>query len=470
MNPNVMILVALLVTLANAMDKDGWKSRTIYQVVTDRFAADNMSYVCPDLSNYCGGNFKGLMKNLDYIQGLGFDAIWISPISLNTEKGYHGYHTKDWSKINTNFGTEEELKSLLNECHKRDIKVMLDVVLNHAGPVEESYKEIQPFNASTDYHKICFMTEEDWIRKDQWTIENCRLKRLPDLNHENLLVEQRLLSWTKQTLNSYPVDGLRVDAAANVPREFWEKFKSVVQTMFTIADVPSFDPTYVNKYVNALDSAMNYPLQQVIWDAFVNGKTFTYLKQHIEAAFSEFGQQIYTMGMFFDNHNLPRFMNATHGRHKIRQAVAFIMLFPGIPVFYYGDEQQFSGREIDQNREPLWKRMKPSEGIYQWTRKLIDLRKRNKVWEHPYLELHVSQNTMVFMRGNVVVAFSNDNEKYQVLNDLKVPFNEGVILRELYTRMDTRVEAGGKVQLVLGVDEVKIYEAFDISNRNAAAF
>ena len=96
--------------------------------MTDRFASESdQSSQCSDLRSYCGGTFNGIAEKLDYIQGLGANAIWISPIPLQTDGGYHGYWQQDITKINPNFGTSDDLKNLINACHQRDIWVMLDM-------------------------------------------------------------------------------------------------------------------------------------------------------------------------------------------------------------------------------------------------------------------------------------------------------------------------------------------------------
>ena len=77
---------------------------------------------------------------------MGFDAIWISPVVDNTEKGYHGYFAKNWELINSHFGTPDDLKSLVNTAHSKGIAVMVDVVANHVGPVGEDFSQIVPFN------------------------------------------------------------------------------------------------------------------------------------------------------------------------------------------------------------------------------------------------------------------------------------------------------------------------------------
>ena len=99
------------------------------QILTDRFAKSggDANAPCGDLSDYCGGTFQGILDKLDYIQGLGANAIWISPIPEQTDKGYHGYWQKNLYGINPHFGTSSDLKRLITECHQRDIWVMLDV-------------------------------------------------------------------------------------------------------------------------------------------------------------------------------------------------------------------------------------------------------------------------------------------------------------------------------------------------------
>lgn len=103
----ILVFVSLISLFAETRSASEWKSRTIYQVLTDRFARNDGSKPdCSNLGNYCGGGYKGLKNNLDYIQGMGFDAIWISPIIDNYNGGYHGYWGRDLYSLNKNFGTE----------------------------------------------------------------------------------------------------------------------------------------------------------------------------------------------------------------------------------------------------------------------------------------------------------------------------------------------------------------------------
>jgi alpha-amylase len=138
-----LLFLALITTLAHAASLDDWRGRTLYQVLTDRFARseeDDPKADCDVVHGmYCGGTWKGIERKLDYIQGMNFDAIWISPIvaQLPQKTGwgeaYAGYWAQDLYALNDNFGTADDLKSLVTAMHDRGMYLMLDIVVNHMG-------------------------------------------------------------------------------------------------------------------------------------------------------------------------------------------------------------------------------------------------------------------------------------------------------------------------------------------------
>ena len=131
---------SLLASAAIAGNTAEWKQRSVYQVLTDRFQKNSAGGgACTNLSQYCGGTFNGLANGLDYIKGMGFDAIWISPVIDNMEPGYHGYWGRNWEQINAHFGTADELKSLVQKAHDKGIWVMVDVVANHVAPIGSDF-------------------------------------------------------------------------------------------------------------------------------------------------------------------------------------------------------------------------------------------------------------------------------------------------------------------------------------------
>jgi alpha-amylase len=135
-----LIILCLILPFSLCATAEQWKSRTIYQVLTDRFARNDGSRGgCDNLGWYCGGGYVGLKNNLDYIQGMGFDAIWISPIIENRDGGYHGYWGRNLYELNKNFGSEQDFVDFVNACHSRGIWVMVDVVGNHMGNLDQNY-------------------------------------------------------------------------------------------------------------------------------------------------------------------------------------------------------------------------------------------------------------------------------------------------------------------------------------------
>ena len=190
------LIILILLTYIFSKTKEEWKSRSIYQILTDRFARTSDTGEC-NYSKYCGGNYQGLIQKLDYIKGMGFDAIWISPIVENIEDSYHGYALTNLYNLNSHFGSEEDFKKLISACHKKDIWVMVDVVANHVACVGTDYSRITPFNSAEHYHDICDIVDWD----NQWQIENCRLCDLPDLKQENDWVTEKLLEWINDIIN-----------------------------------------------------------------------------------------------------------------------------------------------------------------------------------------------------------------------------------------------------------------------------
>jgi alpha-amylase len=254
---------SLLLTSIYARTAEEWKSRSVYQIITDRFAkTDGDSTPCDDFGNYCGGTFKGILNNLDYIQGMGFDAIWISPIVANTPGGYHGYWTSNLYEINENFGTPEELIELIQTCHARDIWVMVDVVANHMGYVEnEDFSSIVPFSDISYYNTYKHCDEIDFAH--QPSVESCWLNGLPDLNQNNRFVRDTLLSWATDFVQAYDIDALRIDTVPHVSKDFWQDF-SKAAGVYTIGEVLNFDLPYLASYQGSMDAVLNYALYSTL--------------------------------------------------------------------------------------------------------------------------------------------------------------------------------------------------------------
>eukprot|EP00826_Nyctotherus_ovalis_P038421 TRINITY_DN359_c0_g1_i12.p1 TRINITY_DN359_c0_g1~~TRINITY_DN359_c0_g1_i12.p1 ORF type:complete len:271 (-),score=41.57 TRINITY_DN359_c0_g1_i12:71-883(-) len=256
---NLFAIMLLLTPLILAKTKEEWKTRTVYQLLTDRFYRDNDDRSsCGNLRKHCGGTFKGITKQLSYIKGMGFDAIWISPIPINQGDDYHGYAFIDMYKINPHFGTDEDLKELIRQCHKQDIWVMVDVVANHVACIGEDYGRIHPFNKREHYHNPC-QIDFNRMWQDKYMRENCRLFCLPDLDQSNPYVRSELKRWVRYIIDTYGFDGIRIDTVAHVPLDFWKEFADAAG-VYQVGEVLHGDVRIVAEYQQSLDALLNLSL------------------------------------------------------------------------------------------------------------------------------------------------------------------------------------------------------------------
>jgi len=433
------ILLLILLISISCKSKEEWKKRSIYQLLTDRFARSSDTGSC-NLSQYCGGNYQGLIKHLDYIKGMGFDAIWISPFVENTEGSYHGYHMINLYKLNPHFGTEDDFKQLVSECHSRDIWVMLDVVANHVGPVGTDYSKITPFNDASHYHDVCQI--QDW--KNQWQVENCRLADLPDLKQENEFVANTLYQWIHDVIQKYDIDGIRIDTIMEVPKWFWDKFRESAG-VFQIGEAFNGDIDYVADYQNHLDSVFNYPLYYVIQNSFCG--SFRNLESYWFNSRSHFPAPEYT-SVFVENHDNERFLHRCNDRNKFTNAVVFSLLWEGVPVFYYGGEQYYAGGADPNNREPLWDNYNTGTDLYKILGKVNEIRKKESIWDKTIVQRYADDNFYSFSRGNVLTCFTNVNSLQRTITYHE--FQEGDKLCNILSDGDCVYVQGGSININMG--------------------
>lgn len=403
-----LALGAAVLGAATAADTAAWKKRAVYQVLTDRFAradSENAS-ACTNLSDYCGGTYKGIENHLDYIQGMGFDAIWISPVVDNLDKGYHGYWARNWEKLNSNFGSEDDLKSLIKACHDRDIYVMVDVVANHAAPIGNDFSQIYPLNQASHYHADC---DINW--NDQHSVENCRLAGLPDLAQENSYVRGYLKDWIKKLVQTYSFDGIRIDTIPEVPKDFWSEYGQS-SGVFQMGECFNGDPAYVGPYQDHLTALFNYPMYYTIKDVW-GGQSMYNIKNRLNEEKSHF-RDMDALGIFVDNHDNARFLNSNHDVTMFKGALTFALTAQGIPFYYYGSEQQYGGGNDPGNRESLWQAMNTNSDIYKMTAAINSARKHMAVWDHPFEERYVTDNFYAFQRGQFLVATTNSHNDQSI--------------------------------------------------------
>ncbi|KAJ6127560.1 hypothetical protein N7523_003172 [Penicillium sp. IBT 18751x] len=361
------ILVFAAIGTVKAASREQWLGRSVYQVVTDRFArSDNSTTASCDagMGKYCGGSFRGIINRLDYIQELGFDAVWISPVQSQEStrtadlSAYHGYWPNDLYAVNSHFGTSDDLQALSTALHARGMYLMLDIVVGDmawAGNASTiDYSSFNPFSDQKYFHDYKLLSEDPTNEAcvlDCWMGDNT--VSLPDLRNEDQEVQQILGNWISQLVSNYSIDGLRIDSVLNIPPVFFHNF-SKSAGVFTMGEGATRDASGYCSLQPSLSGLLNYPLYYILSEAFntTNGdlskivQSIDYIRTRCE--------DIFTLGTFTSNQDVPRFGSYTSDISLARNILTISMLADGIPILYYGEEQHLSGGFNPVNREALW--------------------------------------------------------------------------------------------------------------------
>lgn len=445
-----LLTLAALLGMASAASKSEWKNnKAVYQLLTDRFYHTDANGSCSNLGNYCGGNFKGIIEKMDYIKNLGFDAIWISPVVDNTDGGYHGYWARDWNKINDHFGSEQDLKDLVNAAHSKGLWVMVDVVANHVGPVGNDFSSINPYNKAEHYHSNC---DINW--SDQHSVEYCRLAGLPDLNQENSWVADQLKSWIHNLVQTYNLDGIRIDTIPEVPKSFWSEYTASAG-VFPMGECFNGDPNFVGDYQNHVEGLFNYPMFYTIRDVFQNSKSMYGIRNRYNQESGPFND-IDALGLFVDNHDNARFLHGNDNKQGFHAALIFSLTGRGIPFFYYGSEQDYGGGNDPQNREQLWTNMNEDYSTYKLIQTTNRVRHEHNIGSQEYIERYVDDNFYAYSRGDALIALTNSGNQVDI-DVTYLPYKEGQTVCNVFYSSDCAKVENGSLHVTLKGGESKIY-------------
>lgn len=450
-----------------------WSKRSIYFIMTDRFSDgdttnNNYGGFASNKSNpsqWHGGDFQGIINNLDYIKNLGFTAIWITPVTMQKSvNAYHGYHTYDFYSVDGHLGTMAKFQELVKTAHSKNIAVMLDVVVNHTGdfrPTNGTAKA--PFDNPDWYHNAGDITQNDYNTNNQSRIENGDVASLDDLKQENTAVATELKNWGKWIIAQSGVDGLRVDTAKHVPKWFLKDFDTAVNT-FTIGEVFNGDPAYVADYSNYSDAVLDFPMYYTIQNVFGHDGSMNQIKDRYSQDYRYKNTNF--NGTFLDNHDVKRFLNDASGKPgnasdkwpQLKAALGFMLTSRGIPIVYQGTEQGFSGGDDPANREDMT--FNTNNELYKYIAKLNAIRN-----SHPALqngtqkEKWVDTNFYGFQRSNsgdeAVVLINNSWESQTRTIPNLDNFSNGAVLRN-QMGTDSVTVNGGSITITLAPKEVKI--------------
>lgn len=453
-----------------------WDESVVYFMVTDRFFDGNESNNTASGADtygknpglYHGGDFAGVTAKLDYLQDLGVNTIWITPIVENvkgvavTDEGkedvpynaaYHGYWASDFTKLNPTMGTTEEFETMISEAHKRGMRIMVDIVVNHAGYGTESTFANMLRDKSVSEGDI-----KSWQ------------SGLPDFATENADVRAKLVEWQTSWMKDYGVDYFRVDTVKHVDSTTWAALKNS-----TTEVNPSFK--MIGEYYGAGYASNGSTLGTGQMDADLdfdfNDQATSFVSGNISSVENFLSSRnaalnnAYMTGQFLSSHDENGFKASLMNGKKYTEdeatsaalvAATLQLTAKGIPVIYYGEEVGLSGL----NDYP-----------YQTNRYDMDFdlaTKDNVTYQH-YKNLLSIRNayTDVFARGTRKVVVSSDKDKYDVVareyqgtklyvgmnvntNELQltIPVTEGdaSVMTDLYSGK-TYVVNGGKVTVTI---------------------
>lgn len=417
-----------------------WDEAVIYFAVTDRFfdgdAENNDAYGVGDYnigekggSSYHGGDFAGLNQKLDYLKDLGVNTIWITPIVENITEdqhdnktdtatyGYHGYWASDFTKLNKHLGTEQQFKALLDAAHSKGMKIMVDVVLNHAGYGTEKY-----FNS--------ILTDADgnsisMIRGSNNTISGDdkydSLSDLPDFVTENKAVTDQLVTWQTEWMSKYSIDYYRVDTVKHVETTTWEAFKnSLTKVNPDFKMIGEYSGAgYANNAgelgTGSMDALLDFDFNDFA-QKFVTGDI-----SGVESSLQKRNGAINntaTMGSFLSSHDEDSLQYKLVNESKLSEEEAYNLMkvaatlqitAKGQPVLYYGEE-------IGQGGANNWP-LQTNRRDFDWTELEKQKADSNSIYNH-YKTMLAIRNTYtdVFARGNRSTVAASDAEGYEVIS------------------------------------------------------
>ncbi|GMA57442.1 neopullulanase [Alicyclobacillus sacchari] len=334
-----------------------WVDQAVaYQIFPERFANGNPCitpegacdwYDSPTPTSIHGGDLAGIRQRLDYLQDLGINLIYLTPIFRAGSN--HKYDTTDYFEIDPQFGTKDDLRGLVADAHDRGIRVVLDAVFNHCGYFFRPFQDaIRHGKQSRYWH--WFFIEGDEIDTETVNYETfaTKLRYMPKLNLAHPEVERYMLTVAEYWLSECDIDGWRLDVANEIDHVFWRKFRETVKRAkpdaLIIGEVWHNSLPWLQG--DQFDGVMNYPLRECILDLLVRGRLSTaeFAERVTDWQFAYPAQAQRSMFNLLGSHDTERIRTMAGGMvAPVVQAMALLMTVPGIPMLYYGDEIGMEG-------------------------------------------------------------------------------------------------------------------------------
>jgi len=440
----------------------------VYLIMPDRFANGDTTNDSPAKSPglidrskgryYHGGDLAGVRQRLPYLKSLGVTAIWLNPIYDNNDRlneretydgqaitDYHGYGAVDFYAVDEHLGTLAEFRQLVDDAHRSGIKIILDMVANHAGPY---HPWVNDSPTPTWFHgtaaKHLANTWQVWTLADPYstpamreaTLDGWFIDILPDLNQSDPEVARYINQNTLWWAGVSGIDGIRQDTWPYVPRAFWRDWMTAIKreypSMTVVGEVFDGDPSLVSFFQGGrrgwdgidtrVDALFDFPLLFPLRRAFAEGKSLREVAQMLSR--DHLYPNASALMTFLGNHDVGRFMNEAGATiDGLKLAYTFLLTVRGTPLLYYGDEIAMPGGGDPDNRRDFpggWRsdprnafeasgRTEQQEAVWSHVQRLLELRAERSDLRTARMEhLQAGEQSFVYRRGRTVVALNND--------------------------------------------------------------
>ena len=407
----------------------------VYNIFPDSFASSRRAIIGSGTEKRAGGalsrsrlggTINGIRENLDYISALGANCIYLNPIFAAGQ--YHKYDTIDYLHIDPCFGTDGDLRALVDECHARGMRVILDGVFNHCGAQFFAFRDVLEKQERSRYASWFYRLRFPVVYPEAGERPNyecfCYERLMPKLDTSNAEVCDYLCAVGEHWLREFDIDGWRLDVADEPNDGFWREFrrrcKAVKGDALLIGEVWGGARHWLGG--DMFDSTMNYDFRNHCRHFFAEGSidARTFAGRCADMLMRYKRQTAAAQLNLLDSHDVGRFLDLCGGDvRRLKLAVMFMCCFQGMPCVFYGDELGVSGTdELEFRRAMPW-RSGDTEllGIY---REAIALRR-----EHPALR----RGELRFLRaekGEQVLVFERmapDDELLIAINAAETEYS-----------------------------------------------
>ncbi len=410
---------------------------------------------------FFGGDLKGVIDKIDYLKDLGINAIYFNPIFESVTS--HKYDTKDYLKIDGNFGDMYLFEKLMTISKDNNIKIILDGVFNHSGDEFWAFEDIKKYNEDSEYIDWFFVKNfpvEDREGKAVNYIGWNGFSHMPKFNLENDSVKE----YIKSIINFYDnmgINGWRLDVANEVFREFWiECFRPEVKTLneesLIVGEIWGDAKTYLMGEM--FDSVMNYPFREALLNYLTkpvhSAKIFANLTELFLNSYPP--QVLDSLWNIVDSHDTARILSSVYGDlNLMKLAVVIQMTFKGSPVIYYGTEIGLDGLKDPFCRKPMiWDEDEQNLDLYNFYKALISLREEYEPIKYGDIKfLNKEGKILVYSRfiddQEIVIAINPSDNNERVNLDIEGKYEEYFSKEKYSLQEDSFLDIYSKDFLIL---------------------